>query len=365
MPSLREAATDLRRVLGTVVADFRYWMRPGARTTDEWEAVVSVLLAIAAAHLLGARNIGWAAFSGYMVMRSRFSESLLRGSLRVIGTGLGAIVAWLLAPWIVDSTVWLSLVLGLVGWGTLYMALVGRRSYAWLFTGLTFALVLIDGMEFPREPLSAFAQSRFVEVFTGTLAAIVVSGLSAWTLRRRDAPRTPVATARPPGWHRPAFLHAMQGGVAIALIPWFWRVAGVAELGQSSTTILAVMMVPLASLASGGVTSQKLMHRLIGCTAGGLIASAILLAAHPWPGLLLLAVAVGVAIGRHIESGTHGLNYVGTQFVLAFLVVLVPDSYDHADFHPGLERLAGILFGMLLLEPVRLLARRIMTLRKR
>ena len=34
-------------------------------------------------HLVGARNISWAAFSGYMVMRGHVSETLWRGLLRI------------------------------------------------------------------------------------------------------------------------------------------------------------------------------------------------------------------------------------------------------------------------------------------
>ncbi|MEI9985872.1 MAG: FUSC family protein [Aliidongia sp.] len=60
---------------------------------DELECVASVLLAIVFGHLADARNISWAAYSGYMVMRGHISESLLRGVLRIVGTGAGALLA--------------------------------------------------------------------------------------------------------------------------------------------------------------------------------------------------------------------------------------------------------------------------------
>lgn len=40
------------------------------------------------------------------------------------------------------------------------------------------------------------------------------------------------------------------------------------------------------------------------------------------------------------------------QFALAFLVVMVPDHYDHIDPVAGMARLGGILLGFLVLEPV-------------
>lgn len=41
---------------------------------------------------------------------------------------------------------------------------------------------------------------------------------------------------------------------------------------------------------------------------------------------------------------------MGTQFTLAVLVTLVPDSHVKADAGPALARLYGILLGMALLE---------------
>jgi uncharacterized membrane protein YccC len=357
---------DLRALLGKLARDFAPGPGPlsGLRAIDEAECIASVLLAIAFAHLLDVRNVGWAAFSGYMVIRASFAESLSRGSLRVLGTAAGAALAWLLAPALLDSAALQSLALALSGAVTLYLALLDRRGYAWLFAGLTFAMVLIDGVEHRGEALGVFAQSRFIEVFVGTGASIVVSAVSALTLRRRlPAPSKEAAQeVQAPAlrfWHQAAFRHALQGALALALIPWAWSMLHIAALSQASITIMAVMMVPVASLAtSDHPATAKLLHRFFGCSIGGLLATAVLLLSHDSPVVMTLAVCFGVVAGRHIENGNLGIAYVGTQFALAFLVVLVPDSYTGVDIHPGLERLSGILFGMVLLEPVRLLFRR-------
>ncbi len=68
--------------------------------------------------------------------------------------------------------------------------------------------------------------------------------------------------------------------------------------------------------------------------------------------MLIAGTMLGVMLGRHIESGRSGIAYAGTQFVLAVLVTLVPDSYAHVAIAPALARLTGILIGMTLLEPV-------------
>jgi uncharacterized membrane protein YccC len=118
------------------------------------------------------------------------------------------------------------------------------------------------------------------------------------------------------------------------------------------------MLVPVASLADGMLSpvSSRMMKRLIGCLAGGGLASAILLFSHHSPALMTIGLCLGVVIGRHIENGPPSMSYAGLQFTLAFLVVLVPDNYANAALEPGYDRLFGILFGMVLLEPVVLVA---------
>ena len=49
-------------------------------------------------------------------------------------------------------------------------------------------------------------------------------------------------------------------------------------------------------------------------------------------------------------------KYADVLQLTGFLVVLVPDNYAQAALAPGLDRLFGILFGMVLLEPVVLVA---------
>src|SRR5262249_21300569 len=151
------------------------------RMVDELEVVGSVLLAILFGHLVGARNISWAAFSGYMVMRGHVSETLWRGLLRIAGTGLGAGLALWLTP-MVRTSPWLSAAaLALAGGVSFYATLTRKHSYAWLFVGLTFQMILLDHLEHPAEPLLTFAATRAREVTAGTAACVLVSLLSTWS----------------------------------------------------------------------------------------------------------------------------------------------------------------------------------------
>ena len=60
-----------------ILQQFRWESHTPKRTLDEIEILCSVFLAILFAHYFGAENIGWAAFSGYMVLRSHSSADIV------------------------------------------------------------------------------------------------------------------------------------------------------------------------------------------------------------------------------------------------------------------------------------------------
>lgn len=330
------------------------------RLVDEAETLLSVLLAIAMAHYLGVANIGWAAFSGYMVMRSSLHDSVYRGGLRIIGTAAGAMAAAVLATRTGLPGHWLGLVIGLVGSATLLCAIRFAHGYAWLFTGLTFAMVSISSLQADNtDAVLYFARTRIEEVACGTLACWFVAMLSGHTLRRAlpvVTAHAPLAKAAMPAQvTRSMLVHALQAGVALALIPLLGQWLAVEGLSQAAITIMAVMMVPPAALVPGSkAVTLRNIHRLIGCAAGAACAwLALGLMGSNWLAMTLM-MCIGVLLGRHIENSNHSFAYAGTQFALVYLVVMVPDSYAHASPAPGLIRLEGIVAGFILIGVVQL-----------
>jgi len=325
---------------------------PGPRMIDEAECMTSVLLAILVAHLIGAREVAWAAFTGFVLMRGNVSDTLQRGLMRLVGTVLGGALALLVAPYASRSLPLATVAAAAVGTIGLYGVITAKRAYAWLLFGLTFEIILLDKLEHPALDTIEFFRTRLLEVAAGTVACVTVSLLSTLTARRRW-PGVTAAPASPIGWHRGAARHAMQGGIALALLPVLHALLKIPHLEQAGVTIMAVMIVPIANLGGGGLVpvTERLWHRAIGCIAGGSFAAPIVIVAQGWAPLLIAGTCVGIVVGRHIENGGTR-PYVGLQFVLAVLVTLVPDSYAHAEIGPALMRLASIFIGMILLEPV-------------
>jgi uncharacterized membrane protein YccC len=330
---------------------------PGPRMIDELECVASVLLAIVFGHLVSVQNISWAAFAGYMVMRGHISESLLRGALRIVGSIAGAILAFALVPQVSTNPFASAAALALIGGASLYGSLMSRHSYAWLFLGLTFVMMLLDKLEHPEHVAEEFVSTRMHETVAGTLACIIISMISTFTFRRRWPGPTPPL---PPhfGWKRDVARHVAQAAIALAMLPFLWAAFQIPELSQGAVTIMALMIIPLAGIGKSGLVpvGRRIVLRVIGCVSGAAMAAAFLFLAHiatPWAEpVLIVGMVLGVMLGRHIENGKSAVAYGGTQFALAILVTLVPDSYLNAELTPGLMRLIGILVGILLLLPV-------------
>jgi uncharacterized membrane protein YccC len=342
----------IERIRGRLADEAKAFLTPGPRMVDELECVCSVLLAIVLGHLIGATNISWAAFSGYMVMRGHVSESLRRGTLRILGTIGGAAIAVAVFPILAHNPFALSAALALVGWCSLYGALTHRHAYGFLFIGLTFSMIVL-GYPLSSGDLWSFAQSRILEVFAGTSACVLVSTISTLTLRQRwpaDLRPTPSVA----GWHPDAARHAAQGALAMALLPPVHELWRLPELGQAAVAIMAVMMVPVSGLGGSGLlpVSRRMMLRVLGCACGAALAAVFLLLALGSAAVLIAGSLLGVMLGRHIENGSSPIAYSGTQFTLAMLVALVPDSYIDPDPDAGIARLAGTVIGIVLLEPV-------------
>ena len=133
----REAVAALGRELAA-------WKPTPERALFGVEAVISVVLSVALAHLLHLPYTWWAAISGFAVMQTRFSASAQRALHRVLGTILGGLLGTLLGP-IIGDRPWLFVpVLGVIGAICVYRGNGSSASYAWVLGGITWVLVTFE-----------------------------------------------------------------------------------------------------------------------------------------------------------------------------------------------------------------------------
>lgn len=361
MSTLSEQIKQHKHLVILIWKDLLYKNHSFDRRINHYECIISVLLAITMSHVIGLPHVGWAAFSGFMVMRGHINITLVRGGLRIIGTIVGAVLAWLCSVYFPQKTYIYSILLAVVCGFSIYRGLLSSRSYAWLFLALTFCLVYIEGIEGEMDKLKFFAMYRIGEVVVGTSCSVFVSFLSAKFVRKQKIEVKNVLKDISPLklnlWHRLAFIHSVQAAVAVAIIPWVWYFFHIQALAQSGVTMMVAMFIPISEIGGKRFTSRKLAHRIFGCVIGGVYSFLVLHIAHSVPWIIYPAIVLGVYVGSHIQSGRLHINYVGTQMVLATLIVMTPDTITAITDESALQRLIGIFCGLIILEPIRYLPR--------
>lgn len=353
---MRSLIQAFRLVSLAFVSEIRSLELRGPRARFALKSVIAVLLAVTLATWLELDDLSWAAFSGYMVMRSDFATSLPRGVMRCVGTFAGAAAGLFLARWTADNPVVLMAGLIVFGWIGTMQTLLSRFSYAWLFFGLTGIMVTTESLSDPIDTVH-FAATRVAEICVGTLACLVVSALfDGGTSRLPTAMSADQDTSLSfrnlwdETWlkdHWPLITHAMRSALALGMQPLMWRGLELTDFSQVVVTSLVVMLVPSAQVMGKDVHSVhgRMVHRAMGCLTGSIMGLLCLSFVGDDFLVTLLMLSAGIGIGRQIEAGREGIGYVGTQFTLGFLVTYVQGPAPATSILPGLERLLGILIG--------------------
>ncbi|WP_392561997.1 FUSC family protein [Orbus sturtevantii] len=336
-----------------IISQFRLRNITLIRFIDELEVICSVFLAIIFAHLFNAQNIGWAAFTGYMIMRSHVLDTLIRGALRFLGTITGALLAYYVTYLLGHNLLFIALGIALVGGITLYFAVTSKYSYAWLFLGITYIMIGVDALGNPFNQVQAFAISRVIEVFAGILASMVISITSNVIKPRltiKPCKEGLAEIVRFPCYAKYTAIHSLRAMLALATLPFLEHFFDLRYLGQTAITVFVVLTVPLSTINNPKIVSKRNFHRFLGCTLGGLLALICLPFYQINLAIAAIILCLGIFIGRHVENSCQSFSYIGTQFVLVYLVVMVPDSLAYSSVEPGISRLCGVIIGIILVE---------------
>jgi uncharacterized membrane protein YccC len=360
LAGLAAAALDVvGRALTGVGAELRTieWRGAQARQATITSIVVAISTCVALA--MHVPDVWWAAISGLMSTQATRPASVRKGVLRMVGTVAGATLGLVSASWLAYDHFACCLALFAMGLIGILGVIVSPHGYAWLFSAITFAFVLLDSLQDPSQALIV-AVYRTLEVGIGTAVAMLVTIAVA-----ADEPEGAATSAEPPGWSDllgarwPAVLHAVRSGVAVAAIPvvWSWLyVPGVTSMAMTLASVLSVPVLSDHPLDDAGKLVEKAMHRVLGCVLGGSLA--VLLLATPLTALFLPWLAVLTAtvwVSVYVQGSQRGVGYIGTQAGIVFIIVLVQGPAPPDSLIPALNRLAGIICGLMTLFLVSLL----------
>jgi uncharacterized membrane protein YccC len=338
-----------------------YWQELGelgedpVRTRQSVVAACSVMLATVLALALEVESPWWAAISAFMSLMSTGAASVRKGMLRLIGTAAGAVLGFIMARWLPYDHFALCLFLAAMTMLGVIAMQVSPHGLAWLFLTITSSMVLLMSLNDPTQALNV-AFYRVFEVAIGvTSAIIVVNVLQDW---HADPP------APAPGWRHllgaqwPAVLHGMRSAISVVAVLLIWRWIDLPDVSEMAITVAVVMSAPVIAGIGVGTrhaVAERSLHRFIGCLLGGLMALACLalqVTSFPW---WLAMIGASVWIGMHVQTGKHGVSYVGTQAAFVFVITMIQGAAPPTSIMPGVDRFAGITGGLGILLIVSLL----------
>ena len=361
----------LREIPGALATELRSLDWRGARGLEAAEAAASVTLATLGALALHSGEPWWAAISAFMVTRASPSLAVSRGVMRIAGSIVGAVAGLVVLRLFVYQSLPFCLSLFVVSCIGSLGFVCSRYGYAWLVGAVTACLVLL--MSFV-EPQGAFvtAVNRIAEVMIGTIASLIVSGLSP---RPADADAAPAAgLIEPPPlafWRRrygaelrrwlpgkePLLWHACRGGLTVMLMPALADWLAPESPVTMGVTVVMVMSIPTTAIleADSRAIIEKAAHRLIGCLLGAL-AGLVCLAFIGSDFLLwIVLIPPGIWLCSQIQTGTTGVSYIGTQAMFAYVMSMVQGQGPPHSISPGFNRLVGVMGGLSVLFVVTLI----------
>jgi uncharacterized membrane protein YccC len=361
----------LREIPGALATELRSLDWRGARGLEAAEAAASVTLAILGALALHSGEPWWAGITAFMVTRASPSLAVSRGVMRIAGSVAGAVIALLVLRLFVYQSLPFCLSLFVLSCIGSFGFVCSRFGYAWLIGTVTACLVMLMSLDQPQEAFNT-AVNRVAEVIIGTVASLIVSGLSPAPADGGAAPAAVLLDPPPLAFWRcrygaellrwlpgkqPLLWHACRGGLTVMLMPaladWLAPESPVAI----GITVVIVMAIPTTAIldSDSRVIVQRAAHRLIGCLIGALVGLGCLAFISSDLLLWIALIPPGIWLCSQIQTGATGVSYIGTQAMFAYVTSMVQGQGPPDSISPGFERLVGVMGGLSILFAVTLI----------
>jgi uncharacterized membrane protein YccC len=304
-------------------------------------AATGCWLAAVLAFWVGTSDPWWACISAWVVANPNRDALVLKSGMRVAGTLIACVVGYNLALVLEGQPVAQALVLAMVCMGGIIMRYRSRFDYAWLLGAITVAMALVGSMTAPAT-LYDFVVNRGLEICIGVFAAMVAS-----LVLGENLPEKPKGFAPGAAEERLEALHAaIIAGAALITAMTLWSWYDLPSILQIVVSILAVLDRDIA------VMRAKSLQRVAGCLVGGSAGLAITAAGVSSFFVWSILFVGGLVALAHLYHGRGGYSYVGLQGGFAFILAMVTGLGPPDTIEPVVERVAGMLIGVVILLAV-------------
>jgi uncharacterized membrane protein YccC len=361
----------LREIPGALAAELRSLDCRGPRGLEAAEAAASVTLAVLGALAVHSGEPWWAGLTAFMVTRAAPSVALSRALMRIAGSIVGAVAALVVLRLFVNQSLPFCVSLFALSCIGSFGFVCSRFGYAWVVGTVTACLIMLMSFDQPQAAFSD-AVNRVAEVMIGTVASLIVCGLSPAPPDVAAAPATGLLDPPPLAFWRRRYgaelarwlpgkgrvlLHVCRGGLTVMLMPaladWLAPVSPV----TMGVTVVMIMSIPTTAMLDPDSPAiiERAAHRLIGCLIGALAGLAALAFVGSDFLLWIALIPPGIWLCSQIQTGTSGVSYVGTQAMFAYMMSMVQGQGPPDTISPGFERLVGVMSGLSVLFVVTLI----------
>lgn len=360
----------MRSTATTLAGELAQLRLTGPRAWLCAETVCAVVCAVVMADLFHLKERWWVALSAYTIVRADLGASITRCLERMIGTAIGAACGFVVARIAIHNAWTFALVPALIAAFGLYWMIGSKRGYSWILGTITALMVVSQATS--EANLGVLALTRVADVAVGVTSALLMVALFELVSRLRRGivakshAKAPVVQGKAVQGDSPQAssgstirrlrtFQAMQGAICIGGLSALDYYHPIPSFAQALVSIVAVLFVPLPALLQSddqGVVFVRMLNRMLGCFFAALIAIVLLPVIGNFSVLCAMALAGGIWMASHVQTGSTATSYIGMQFGIGFIMVFVQDHAWSTDASAAERRLAGMLIGLISLAVV-------------
>lgn len=160
-----------------LASELRNFSLTSQQARASWGAALAATTAVLLADWLNFGHPYWAGITALVVSRTTYAASLAKGSLRVLGTATGCVLALPVVGLCIDSSFAVLCLIFFTAVSTIIIIFSrGNDGYAWSMGGFIIVLVSISGLTAPNGVFD-FAIYRTLEISLGSIVAVSMSAI--------------------------------------------------------------------------------------------------------------------------------------------------------------------------------------------